>query len=146
MNPHLKSILQIAFVFFAVCLIIACGKDVIDSEITASEQLSLDFGQGKLIGEGDVKIFFAQLLEDSRCPEWNDCAYEGQFRAKLTIQQDGVRTQSEDLVFVPGQRPSILEYGNHQILIKQVFPETALDRSTELEDYRLDLEVTTIYQ
>ena len=53
------------------------------------ESFALGGGKTAVLSSGDLTLYFAELLEDSRCPNDVDCFWEGQARILIIAEQSG---------------------------------------------------------
>ena len=58
-------------------------------EFTLNQAFTLAGGQEGLIPSEKLRLRFAEVLEDSRCPTQVDCFWAGQARIAISVHPDG---------------------------------------------------------
>lgn len=108
--------------------------------------LDRDFtlGGGQEASVDGLRVRFADVLEDSRCPARVACFWSGQARLTVVAQNDGrpPKTVEFNTNPAPGQGISSDRVGEYTIAMRSLepSPQTPED-ATPFEDYRLTLSV-----
>jgi hypothetical protein len=63
-------------------------------EFRLGQEFSIGGGQEAVFGDGDLRVRFAELLEDSRCPTEVECFWTGQARIAVVVQAVGSPQQT----------------------------------------------------
>jgi hypothetical protein len=85
--PYLhRSILFLLSILLAGCL---CGKKTGELEVVRGQEFNLPLGKTALLKDGGLELTFTEVLEDSRCPLYTNCIWEGQVRVKIEVKQAG---------------------------------------------------------
>jgi hypothetical protein len=104
-----------------------------------NEPFTFGGGQEVLLARDNVRLRFAQVLEDSRCPTQVECFWTGQARIAVSVQPEG--SASATLEFntnpAPGQTVKVAEAGQYSIelLSLEPYPQTP-EEPIPFEDYR----------
>jgi hypothetical protein len=113
-------------------------------EFTLNEAFTLSGGQEGLIASEKLRLRFADVLEDSRCPTQVECFWTGQARIALSVQPEG--NGSTNVEFntnpAPGQTVKVATVGQYRIELQSLdpYPQTPED-PIPFEDYRATLVV-----
>jgi hypothetical protein len=113
-------------------------------EFNLNEAFTLAGGQDGLIPSEKLRLRFAQVMEDSRCPTQVDCFWTGQARIAISVHPDG--SDSTNVQFntnpAPGQTVKVAEVGQYSIELQSLdpYPQTP-DDPIAFEDYRATLVV-----
>ena len=113
-------------------------------EFNLNEAFTLAGGQDGLIPSEKLRLRFAEVLEDSRCPTQVECFWTGQARIAISMHPDG--SGSTNVEFntnpAPGQTAKIAELGQYRIELQSLdpYPRTP-DDPIAFEDYRATLVV-----
>ena len=108
-------------------------------EFSLNESFALGGGQEALIPSEKLRLRFADVLEDSRCPTRVQCFWTGQARIAIEVQSDG--SAPTTLQFntnpAPGQAVKSQTVGAYRIELQSLdpYPQTP-DDPIAIEDYR----------
>lgn len=108
------------------------------------EVFTLSGGQQAEIADEGLRVTFDQVLADSRCPSQVDCAWTGEARIAVLVQQG--TTPPETVEFntnpAPGQTNKVGTVGPYTVELTSLdpYPETPAD--IPFPDYRAALLVT----
>lgn len=109
------------------------------------EPFALAGGQQALISGEKLRLRFADVLEDSRCPTRVECVWTGQARISVAVQPEGaVPTNVEfNTNPAPGQTVNQATVGEYRIELKSLdpYPQTP-DAPINFEAYRATLVVS----
>lgn len=120
-----------------------CGKESISSDIQMGERFDLAFGQSKYFDKGDFKIYFSQIMEDSRCPEGATCVWAGQVRMKMVFQEKGKDIASTEAKYQDGKsKMNTFLHNGYAIEIMSVSPKSKTDRNIPVEEYSIGLKIS----
>jgi hypothetical protein len=72
----MKATLFTAILVFGMAMIVPAQK---------AETLTLKPGQQKRAGQGDIKVRFVSVVEDSRCPEKSACVWAGNAKVRVVV-------------------------------------------------------------
>jgi hypothetical protein len=111
-------------------------------EFSLNEPLTLSGGQDGLIPRENLRLRFAEVLEDSRCPTQVECFWTGQARIAIAVQPGD--SDSTTVEFntnpAPGQTVKVADVRQYRIelLSLEPYPQTPED-PIPFEDYRASL-------
>ena len=93
-------------------------------EVDLNEAFILAGGQDGLIPSEKLRLRFAEVLEDSRCPTQVECFWTGQARIALSVQPDGsgATTVEFNTNPAPGQTVKVVDAGPYSIELQLLDP------------------------
>lgn len=116
--------------------------DADPADYNLNQAFVLAGGQQADIRGEPLRLRFADVLEDSRCPTQVECFWTGQARVVLAVQQgENTATAAEfNTNPAPGQTRQTAAVGPYTITLQRLdpYPQTP-DDSPALEDYRATL-------
>ena len=137
-------------ILFSLLLLLgffSCEKEQNNHAIDfrVNENFELKFDQTGHCTCGDFAIKFSGVLTDSRCPAGAICILPGFVTVELKTWLNGVETDREmTLPEAEGFVTATDTVGNFVMHLFAVNPYPQLGKKTELDDYRLILEVTPL--
>ena len=134
-----KSFLCLLALVALTLFLPGCAKG---AEVPASlgQEFSLAIGQSALIKSENLKIQFAEVIEDSRCPKGVVCIWEGRVSCVIEIADAG--SPYKMVLTEPGltDQPDKEIYKNYQFTFHvQPYPEAG--KQISKDEYRLLLTV-----
>lgn len=134
--------MRISFVlpFLALLLSAAqCSQKEIGCELGKPFQLQI----GETMNCKDSPIQFVAIKEDSRCPEYVNCVWEGQVVIQLALGER--EREMVDLTLREG-KPALAsqKVGAYIYRLEEVVPYPVSDKKIEPEDYSITLVVESI--
>jgi hypothetical protein len=109
-----------------------------------NEALALAGGQDGLITSERLRLRFAEVLEDSRCPMQVECFWTGQARIAIAVQPEGSGSTTVEFNTnpAPGQTVKLADVGQYSIELQSLdpYPQTP-DDPIAFDDYRATLMV-----
>lgn len=78
-NQFIRSVLTC----FLLCSLFSCGN----AQSSKATQTELNLAMGESVDVNGVSVTFTQIAEDSRCPRYTNCIWEG--RAIVDLQVKG---------------------------------------------------------
>jgi hypothetical protein len=112
-------------------------------EFTLNEAFILAGGQEGLIPSEKLRLRFAEVLEDSRCPTQVECFWTGQ--ARIAISVDPEASSATKVEFntnpAPGQTVKDAQVGPYSIELQSLDPYPQTPDAIAFEDYRATLVV-----
>jgi hypothetical protein len=113
-------------------------------EVNLNEAFALAGGQEGLIPSEKLRLRFAELLEDSRCPTQVECFWTGQARIAVSVHPDGSAPTTIEFNTnpAPGQTVKVAQVDRYSIELQSLdpYPQTP-DPPIAFEDYRATLVV-----
>jgi hypothetical protein len=113
-------------------------------EFNLNEAFTLAGGQDGLIPSEKLRLRFAEVLEDSRCPTQVECFWTGQARIAIAVHPEGSgwTTVEFNTNPAPGQTVKLVDVGQYSIELQSLdpYPQTP-DDPVAFEDYRATLMV-----
>jgi hypothetical protein len=96
-------------------------------EANLEESFTLNGGQEATIAGENLRVRFAEVLEDSRCPRQVECEWGGQARVALAVQQGEADPVMVELNTYPYAGQQTAEVGPYTIQLRSIdpYPETA---------------------
>jgi hypothetical protein len=112
-------------------------------EFSLNEAFTLSGGQDGLIPSERLRIRFADVMEDSRCPTQVECFWTGQARIAVSVQPHGSGSTTVEFNTnpAPGQRVKVATAGQYSIELQSLDPYPQTPDPISLEDYRATLVV-----
>ncbi len=122
-------------------LVLACGGDATgpEREVSLDQEFTLALGESATVESLDLRITFAHVLEDSRCPPEAYCFWMGNARVVLAIEPANKEANQVHLCTFEDICPTVLELEGFAVELVAVDPESM--PRTALE-YRATLVVT----
>jgi hypothetical protein len=114
------------------------------AEFNLDEAFILAGGQDGLIPSEKLRLRFAEVLEDSRCPTQVECFWTGQARIAIAVHPDGSGSTTVEFNTnpAPGETVKLAEVGRYSIELQSLdpYPQTPGD-PIAFDDYRAKLVV-----
>jgi hypothetical protein len=112
-------------------------------EFNLNEAFTIARGQEGLIPSEKLRLRFAEVLEDSRCPTQVKCFWTGQARIAISVQPDGSTATKVEFNTnpAPGQTAKVAEVGPYSIELQSLDPYPQTPDAIAFEDYRATLMV-----
>jgi hypothetical protein len=112
-------------------------------EFSLNEAFTLSGGQDGLIPSERLRIRFADVMEDSRCPTQVECFWTGQARIAVSVQPDGSGSTTVEFNTnpAPGQTVKEATAGQYSIELQSLDPYPQTPDPISFEDYRATLVV-----
>jgi hypothetical protein len=112
-------------------------------EFNLNEPFTISGGQDGLIAGENLRLRFAEVLEDSRCPTQVDCFWTGQARIAIAVQP--VDSDPTTVEFntnpAPGQTVKVATAGPYRIELQSLDPYPQTPDPIPFEDYRASVVV-----
>jgi hypothetical protein len=81
-----------------------------------------------------------QIKEDSRCPKYTNCVWEGQVTVTVSLKEKKGKEQTLDFTMrASDKQSSSRKVGDYQLRLKQVDPYPEADKTVKKEDYMVTL-------
>jgi hypothetical protein len=98
-------------------------------EFTLNQAFTLAGGQEGLIPSEKLRLRFAEVLEDSRCPTQVDCFWTGQARIAISVHPDGSSATDVDFNTNPAPGQTVKVAGRrsvqHRVAVPRPVPADA---------------------
>lgn len=108
---------------------------------TPGESVNLALGHQAVITGESLKVTFAEILNDSRCPTGATCIWEGQVSARLDIVYQDTKTSMVITESGPASEQSAADFNDYQFEF-QILPYPQVGKQIDKSDYRLELTVS----
>jgi hypothetical protein len=75
-----------------VLAVLACGDDATtgpEQDVELDQEFTIALGERAAVQSTGLRITFAHVLEDSRCPPWAYCVWAGNAKVTLDIERAG---------------------------------------------------------
>lgn len=139
---------RLAFLTVVLTVLVMPGCVVEESDrpqptvqVALNEEFVLAMGETAEVVSEDMRVTFAEVVSDSRCPEGAQCIEAGEIVCLLEIDRGGVTdsvTVTEEGLF-PRQTQEYLDY----VIVFHVVPYPEMGKEILPEDYRLYLTFET---
>jgi hypothetical protein len=101
-----------------VLALLACESTETRGDVALGTEFSLAPGQSALAGDDGLRVTFAAVVEDSRCPTDAICVWAGQVVVEVRAGRDGSegearRLKPEEFVDVDGYRLTLVRVEPH---------------------------------
>jgi hypothetical protein len=112
-------------------------------EFTLDQPFTLAGGQEGLIASEKLRLRFAEVLEDSRCPTQVECFWTGQARIAVAVypEASSATTVEFNTNPAPGQTVKDAEVGPYSIELQSLDPYPQTPDAIAFADYRATLVV-----
>ena len=131
---------QLVFITGLALLLCAATCDN-GNQYQLGEPIRLELG-GRATSPHDV-MQFVSVTEDSRCPEYTNCIWEGQVGIQLSIGKDG--RESVKLALHPEQPEAAQQsLGGYIYRLQKVEPYPKAGQNIRMEDYVITVVVEAI--
>jgi hypothetical protein len=112
-------------------------------QFNLNEAFTLAGGQEGLIPSEKLRLRFAQILEDSRCPTQVECFWTGQARIAISVHPEGGGSTTVEFNTnpAPGQTVKVVDVGQYSIELQSLDPYPQTPDAIAFEDYRAKLAV-----
>lgn len=131
-----------------VVTLISCHSNDIDRADTHEYHLNEPFvlggGQDVLISGANLRLHFAKVIEDSRCPTQHQCYWAGQARIVIAAQLGESSSQTVEFYanrVAPRQKINATNVGEYAIELQSLDPYPQTDDPISFGDYRATLVV-----
>ncbi len=118
------------------------GQPVPALKAKPEREVSLKSGREVFVKEAGLKIKFASVVEDSRCPEGVDCIWAGNGKIAVTVKKGRHRAASFELSTMT--EPKSVTYQGYEIKLVKLDPYPKKDVSVKKEEYVATLAVKKI--
>jgi hypothetical protein len=130
----------LAIIGLAFLLLLPCGCQAEEISANLGQEVSLKLGQTVNIAAEQLKIGFARVVSDSRCPTGAECIWQGEVSCLLQITYDG--QTFEKTIVQPGlTRQEAMDTFQDYQLTFNIEPYPEVDKQISSGDYRLQLTV-----
>ena len=135
----LRLSLSVIFLL-SVLLVAGCGLNTGLLKADLGQQTTVKVGQTLEINNEPLKIQFAEIINDSRCPTGAQCIWQGEVSVRLEITYQN--TKYTKVITQPGlsSDTSDAEFDGYSIRYN-VLPYPAVGKKIESADYQLQLTV-----
>jgi hypothetical protein len=112
-------------------------------EVNLNEAFTLAGGQEGLITNEKLRLRFAEVLEDSRCPTQVECFWTGQARIAISVHPDGSGSTTVEFNTnpAPGQTVKVAHVGQYSVELQSLDPYPQTPDAIPFDDYRATLVV-----
>ena len=132
-NPFIFGFISI----FIIIFLIGCiqpDDSVVPAELDVPFQLKIN--QVGIIKSENIKIFFLNVTEDSRCPSDVECIWPGQVTILINILKN-YQSLGDFNLTIPGDSDeiAIIEFDGYSIKMIKVDPYPISTQEIQLSDY-----------
>lgn len=115
------------------------GKKANVVSIAEGEAFILPFGKTALLKDKDLRLTFSEVLEDSRCPLYSNCIWEGQVRIKIEVENFGEKAALEFTRRGKENEPLVQKVKGFQVKLLMVVPYPEAGKTVKQESYSVKL-------
>jgi hypothetical protein len=134
--------MKLLFVSALLILSTICASDSIDvQEVRLNEKFNLPFGHKAVVRSKELEFVFSSVVEDSRCPQGDQCITAGNGEIELSVSESG---KSAVLIRLnTDEEPQEESVGNSNIKLLDLNPYPGKGKSNSPQDYVATLLVTS---
>jgi hypothetical protein len=129
-----------AVIFLLALPLVCCAQaDTKPAEVSPGQEFTLKLGQtARVKGEG-LKVKFASVVEDSRCPKGEQCIRQGSAKIRVEVAGGGGEPFTLELDTEPGRQEAARR--GYALTLVALDPYPTANRQAAPEDYRATLVV-----
>lgn len=126
------------------CVLVLGAQAAAQTTTAAGHEFELQAGEVVRFDGGRLRIRFARVASDSRCPVDVDCVWAGNAEVLLELRASGRRgTKTVRLNTNPSpERPGEAQYGRYTIKLTGLAPQPRKNRKMKARQYRATVMVT----
>jgi hypothetical protein len=117
---------------------VANGKSLPEMA-SLGEEFSLRMGKKVSLRDTKLKIRFASVIEDSRCPKGVECVWQG--NAKGRFELSGIKRKPSTVLLNTGIEPKEAEYSGYTVRLVKITPEPKSGQRINVRKYEATLVV-----
>jgi hypothetical protein len=140
---HLKKAIPYIMILLMM-LSVACRSNADQSTVLVGDVFTLGVGGTAVIPSENLTITFVKVPDDSRCPTTVSCAWTGEARAVVTVQQ--AEGKPVELEFNTNPAPPVnqqtLTFGDYSIELQSLDPYPQDIDAIKANEYRVTMIVT----
>lgn len=128
-----------AVVFLLVLPLVCCAQATTPpaAEVSPGQEFTLKLGQTiRVKGEG-LRVKFASVVEDSRCPKGEQCIRQGSAKIRLEVMDGEGKPVTLELNTEPGRQEAA--HLGYFVTLVALNPYPAINRQAAPEDYQATL-------
>lgn len=110
-------------------------------EVPLDQEFQLSAGQEAVVKGTKLKIKFASVLEDSRCPEDVDCVWQGNAKVKLELRE--AKNRFISVIVNTGIAPNEVGYNKYRVKLVKLSPNTRSDKKIAQDQYQAILIISS---
>lgn len=111
-------------------------------EVPMDQEFQLRAGQEIAIQGTNLKIKFASVLEDSRCPEDVECVWQGNGKVNLDLRESNKKAIS--VTVNTGITPREAEFRQYTVKLIKLAPNTRSNRTITQDQYEATVIVSKV--
>lgn len=108
--------------------------------IASAKQVEVQIGHDKKVANGEIKLKFVDLVEDSRCPTDTQCIWAGNAKIKISLSNAGRLPKIFELN--TGVKPQTILFAGYEIKIVKLTPAPASNIRIRKDGYIATFSVT----
>ncbi|PKL74652.1 MAG: hypothetical protein CVV27_19405 [Candidatus Melainabacteria bacterium HGW-Melainabacteria-1] len=101
-------------------LTVRVSKDLGTIPAQLNQPFTLKLNQSALIASEKLKLTYATLLEDSRCPEGSQCIWAGQVRVRIEVLMEDEPPQNIDMTLAMEEDKPKVPVGKYTLSLQSV--------------------------
>lgn len=111
-------------------------------QINAQESVKVKVKTQESTANGNLRIRFAELINDSRCPADVTCVWAG--NAKISVRLTNRRGASKTVVLNSGMKPQSIVFSGYEIKFRDLNPRLRSNVRINPDGYVATFEVTRL--
>lgn len=126
---------------FVIIVVTGTGYGVgFQKRVHVQREFNLRLGSVAIVKEAGLTVTFAEMVEDSRCPEGVNCIWAGNGKIKITLKKGSHKSMSFELNTMT--EPKSFAYQGYEVTLVKLDPYPKHDMPTRKRDYAATLKVT----
>lgn len=131
---------NLLFLCVAAMLLLTASKCKDKMSFDIGQPVTLKIGQAAVCSCEKFGFQVEKIKEDSRCPKYTNCVWEGQVVVEVAVKEKGGKTQNLDFTIRGTDKQSAARrVGDYQLRVKQVDPYPEANKTVTKEDYMITL-------
>ena len=130
-----------AVIFLLALPLVCCAQADTQpaAEVSPGQEFTLKLGQTIRVKDEGLKVKFASVVEDSRCPKGEQCIRQGSAKIRVEVAGGGGEPVTLELDTEPGRQEAA--HLNYAVTLVALNPYPTVNRQAAPEDYQATLVV-----
>ncbi len=120
----------------------ACRKQS-NSYIVLGKSFNLTYDEQKSTSDDAISVHFKEVIEDSRCPRYVECVWEGQVKVKLRVETENINPEDITLTYRSDNHEDIARdtLDDMVFILENVLPERLTLSEIPQKDYMIKMRI-----
>jgi hypothetical protein len=128
--------MRLLFASFVIAIVLGI---VVSVSAQTGKQIAVKINSETSVDRGKLRISFAELIEDSRCPKGTTCVWAGEGKIKIGVKKAGSNETFVELSTMNGR--NTVAFGPYQISLIDLKPRPAANVRIDRRSYTAMLEI-----